>query len=63
MIVGVTASLRVSKGAFCVYNIQSKPKSENSQSHCGTEEVNLIAAKNTGLQMHLLHFQRLYGEV
>ncbi len=60
---GKTASLRVSKGAICAYNIQSKPKNDNSQSYSGIEEVNLIAAKNTGLQMHLLHFQRLYGEV
>lgn len=39
-----------------MHNIQSKPKRENFQSHGGIEEVNLIAAKNTGLQMHLLHF-------
>lgn len=43
-------------GEICAYNIQAKPESENSQSHSCIEEDNLMAAKNTGLQMHLLHF-------
>lgn len=53
---GRTASLRVSEGAICAYNIQTKSKTEHSQSHSVIEEVILTAANNTGLIMHQLIF-------